>query len=174
MNENSLSYALSQIYPLQANYGFAPPTSNYGFTAAAPQASLGSGLTMPTITPAGNSGSWGLNPQSSGVGMQYGGQTANPGLNLNQSNGFGFNMPTMQMGLQGLAAIGNLYLGSKAMGMAKDQFNFSKQMAQTNLKNQVNAYNTGLEDRLRTREQFNTGASGDAWKSDFERLKATT
>ena len=95
-------------------------------------------------------------------------------LQLNQGNGFGFNMPTLQLGLQGLNAISGLYFGSKAMGMAKDQFNFSKQMAQTNLKNQVNAYNTGLEDRLRTREQFNTGASGDAWKSDFERLKATT
>lgn len=172
MNENSLSYALSQIYPLQANYGLAPPTSSYGFTAAAPQTILGSGLTMPTMTSAGNSGSWGLNPQSSGMGMQYGGQTATP--NLNQSNGFGFNMPTLQLGLQGLNAITGLYFGSKALGMAKDQFNFSKQMAQTNLKNQVNAYNTGLEDRLRTREQFNTGASGDAWKSDFERLKATT
>ena len=95
-------------------------------------------------------------------------------LQLNQGNGFGFNMPTLQLGLQGLNAISGLYFGSKAMGMAKDQFNFSKQMAQTNLKNQVNAYNTGLEDRLRTREQFNTGASGDAWKSDFDRLKATT
>ena len=124
------------------------------------------------MTSAGNSGSWGLNPQSSGMGMQYGWQTATP--NLNQSNGFGFHLPTLQLGLQGLNAISGLYFGSKAMGMAKDQFNFSKQMAQTNLKNQVNAYNTGLEDRLRTREQFNTGASGDAWKSDFERLKATT
>ena len=95
-------------------------------------------------------------------------------IQLNQGNGFGFNMPTLQLGLQGLASIGNLYLGSKAMGLAKNQFDFSKQMAQTNLKNQVNAYNTSLEDRLRTREQFNTGASGDAWKSDFERLKATT
>ena len=95
-------------------------------------------------------------------------------IQLNQGNGFGFNLPTLQLGLQGLNAISGLYFGSKAMGMAKDQFNFSKQMAQTNLKNQVNAYNTGLEDRLRTREQFNTGASGDAWKSDFERLKATT
>ena len=95
-------------------------------------------------------------------------------LPLNQDNGFGFNMPTLQLGLQGLKAIGGLYFGSKAMGMAKDRFNFSKQMAQTNLKNQVNAYNTGLEDRLRTREQFNTGASGDAWRSDFERLRATT
>ena len=174
MNEDTLSYALSQIYPSQTNYGFAPPTSNYGFTASSPQTVLGSGLRMPTMPSAGNSSSWGLNPQSSGMGMQYGGQTASPGLNLNQSNGFGFNMPTLQLGLQGLNAISGLYFGSKAMGMAKDQFDFSKQMAQTNLKNQVNAYNTGLEDRLRTREQFNTGASSDAWKSDFDRLKATT
>ena len=172
MNEDTLSYALNQIYPSQANYGFAPPSVNYGFTTTSPQTFTGSGLRMPTMTSAGNSGSWGLNPQSSGMGMQYGGQTATP--NLNQSNGFGFNMPTLQLGLQGLDAISGLYFGSKAMGMAKDQFNFSKQMAQTNLKNQVNAYNTGLEDRLRTREQFNTGASGDAWKSDFDRLKATT
>lgn len=95
-------------------------------------------------------------------------------IQLNQGNGFGFNMPTLQLGLQGLNAISGLYFGSQAMGLAKNQFDFSKQMAQTNLKNQVNAYNTSLEDRLRTREQFNTGASGDAWKSDFERLKATT
>lgn len=174
MNENTLSYALSQIYPSQVNYGFAPPTNNYGFTSTFPQTFSGSGMKMPTITSAGGNGSWGLNPQSSGMGLQYGGQTATPGMNLNQGNGFGFNMPTLQMGLQGLSALSNLYFGSKAMGMAKDQFNFSKQMAQKNFRNQVNAYNTGLEDRLRTREQFNTGASGDAWKSDFERLKATT
>ena len=174
MNENSLSYALSQIYPSQANYGFAPPQMNYGFTPTSSSVSTGTGLTMPTISTAGGSSSLGLNPSASGLGLEYGGQKANPNLNLNQGNGFGFNMPTMQLGLQGLAAIGNLYLGSKALGMSKDQFNFSKQMAQTNLKNQVNAYNTGLEDRLRTREQFNTGASGDAWRSDFERLRATT
>ena len=174
MNEDTLSYALSQIYPSQANYGFASPNVNYGFTTTSPQSFTGSGLRMPTMSSAGNSGSWGLNPQSSGQGMQYGGQTASPNLNLTQGNGFGFNMPTLQLGLQGLNAISGLYFGSKAMGMAKDQFNFSKQMAQTNLRNQVNAYNTSLEDRLRTREQFNTGASGDAWKSDFDRLKATT
>lgn len=173
MNEDSLSYALSQIYPSNT-YGFAPPISNYGFTSTSPQTFMGSGLRMPSMTSTGNSGSWGLNPQSSGMGLQYGGQIATPGVNLNQSNGFGFNMPTLQLGLQGLNAISGLYFGSKALGMAKDQFNFSKQMAQTNLKNQVNAYNTSLEDRLRTREQFNTGASGDAWKSDFDRLKATT
>lgn len=174
MSENSLSYGLNQIYQPPSIYGFAPPQTNYGFTATSPSVSTGSGLTMPTISPAGGSGSLGLNPNASGLGLEYGGQKVNPNLNLNQSNGFGFNMPTLQLGLQGLSAIGNLYLGSQALGVAKDQFNFSKQMAQTNLKNQVNAYNTGLEDRLRTREQFNTGASGDAWKSDFERLKATT
>lgn len=163
MDPNSISYALAQIQQPQTNYGLS--TSQFGNP-------LNTGLTMPTITPAGGTGSWGLNPQTSGIGMQYAGQTASPVLN--QNNGFGFNMPTLQMGLQGLAAIGNLYLGSRALGMAKDQFDFSKRMAQTNLRNQVNTYNTGLEDRLRTREQFNTGASGDAWKSDFERLKATT
>lgn len=87
------------------------------------------------------------------------------------SNGFGMNIPTLQLGLQGLNTLAGLYTGMKSLGLAQDQFDFSKQMAQTNLANQTTAYNTGLEDRLRTRAQFN-GKSPDSWQADFERLKA--
>ena len=173
MDEDTISYALSQIGRPTTNFGLGS-TNQYSFSPTQFGSSINGGLIAPSMDALGGTNPIGLNPQTSGMGMQYGGKTATPGLNLNQGNGFGFNMPTMQLGLQGLASIGNLYLGSKALGMAKDQFDFSKQMAQTNLKNQVTSYNTGLEDRLRTREQFNTGASGEAWKSDFERLKTTT
>ena len=169
MDPNSISYALAQIGGL-GNYGLAAPTTyTPGLIAPAMNNSL-------NFVPQQGSSGLGLNPQAAGVGMNYGGQTAlgGGGTNLNQGNGFGFNMPTLQMGLQGLMGLGNLYLGSKALGMAQDQFDFSKRMATTNLANQTKAYNTALEDRLRTREQFNTGESSGAWKSDFERLKATT
>lgn len=102
------------------------------------------------------------------------GLTGNTNSFFGNGQSLGFNMPTMQLGLQGLGALSSLYFGSKALGMAKDQFNFQKEVTNTNLNNSINAYNTSLEDRLRTREQFNNeGQNTGAWKSDFERLKAT-
>lgn len=93
-------------------------------------------------------------------------------LSISNGNNFGFNLPTLQLGMQGLGALGSLYTGYKSLGLAQDQFDFNKKMATTNLNNSVTAYNTGLEDRLRTRAQFG-GQPADSWKSDFERLKAT-
>lgn len=48
------------------------------------------------------------------------------------------------MGLQGLSSLGNMYVGMKGLGLAKDQFDFNKQMANTNLANSVKSYNTEL------------------------------
>lgn len=67
------------------------------------------------------------------------------------SNGFGLNMGTAQLGLAGLSALAGLIQGRNALGLAKDQFNFTKDVTNTNLNNQVKAYNTTLEDRLRSR-----------------------
>lgn len=131
--------------------------------------------TVPTVGllgsqfPAGN-----IAPGNAGNGIQL--PMANGAGNtsfLGNGSGFGFNIPTLQLGLQGLGSLANLWMGMKSLNLAKDQFDFTKQTTNTNLNNQIKAYNTGLEDRLRTREQFNTGASSDAWKADFERLKAT-
>ena len=68
-------------------------------------------------------------------------------------NGFqvGWNMPTFQMGLQGLNAIGNIWGAWQANKLAKDQLNFTKDFANRNLANQTAAYNTALEDRARAR-----------------------
>lgn len=93
-------------------------------------------------------------------------------LNISNGNNFGFNIPSLQLGLQGLSALSGLYFGNKALGMAEDQFAFQKEMANKNLNNSVTAYNTGLEDRLRSRAEF-AGDNSGSWQSDFERLKAT-
>ena len=82
------------------------------------------------------------------------------GLNLNQlgtGNGgaqgfqFGMNMPTMEMGLQGLNSLGNLWGAWQSNKLAKDQLDFTKRFATANLANQTQAYNTALEDRARAR-----------------------
>lgn len=135
---------------------------------------FGSGAT-PTGAPGltmGAPGVPGLRP-SPGVAGAYGslpnwGTDAPKGLL--EGTGLGFNMPTMQLGLQGLGSLASLWMGNKSLGMAKDQFNFTKDMTNTNLNNQLQTYNTSLEDRLRTRGQFNQDDPTKA-KEEFERLK---
>lgn len=66
-------------------------------------------------------------------------------------SGLGFNLGTLGVGVNGLAALGGLLQGQKAFGLAKDQFNFAKSTTNTNLNNSIKSYNTALEDRLRSR-----------------------
>jgi hypothetical protein len=70
---------------------------------------------------------------------------------LLDGTGLGMNMPTLQLGLDSLGKIGNLYAGISALGLAKDQFGFQKDMAQKNYANSVSSYNTSLEDRANSR-----------------------
>lgn len=91
----------------------------------------------------------------------------------NSSTGFGFNMPTFQAGLEGLGMLNNILMGRKAMGLARDNFNFTKDMANKNLSNQVGNYNMRLEAGL-ARNAKQAGKSPDSWQADFERLKART
>ena len=80
------------------------------------------------------------------------------------ANGFqlGWNMPTFQMGLQGLNTIGNLWGAWQANKLAKDQLNFTKDFANRNLSNQTKAYNTALEDRGRSRAAVEGQTSAEA------------
>lgn len=66
-------------------------------------------------------------------------------------SGFGFNMDTLQLGLGGLSALGNFWNAYQANSLAKKQFNFTKEMAEANLVNQMKSYNTSLSDRARAR-----------------------
>lgn len=67
------------------------------------------------------------------------------------TNKLGFNVPTFQLGLGTLGTLGNLYGAFQANRLAKDQLNFTKDVTNTNLNNQVKSYNTALEDRARSR-----------------------
>lgn len=157
-----MALALSGQQPTwQQQFNMLNPSTTYGNYAAGLTRNLNTGFDF--------------GDTSNLSGTTYGnvgtGLTNNFEVPSTTSNSFGMNIPTLQLGLQGLNTLAGLYTGMKSLGLAQDQFDFSKQMAQTNLANQTTAYNTGLEDRLRTRAQFN-GKSPDSWQADFERLKA--
>lgn len=83
-----------------------------------------------------------------------------------------WNLQNIGAGIQGLgslaSAFGNLYMGNKALKFAKDQFNFQKDLANTNLNNSIKSYNTKLGDIANTRSVMETGSTGkyDNWYND--------
>lgn len=113
----------------------------------------GLGLQMPTGY---QSPVMGLNQNMAGAGFQPQGLNFyNPSAGVNnnapQIGGIGFNLPTAQLGLQGLGSLANIFAAFQAQGLAKKQFDFSKNIANTNLDNQVKSYNTALTDRITSR-----------------------
>jgi hypothetical protein len=75
------------------------------------------------------------------------------GNQMGQNGGFefGLNAPTFKMGLDGLGTIGNLWGAWQANKIARDQLDYTKDVTNTNLANQIKSYNTTLEDRARAR-----------------------
>lgn len=84
--------------------------------------------------------------------------------NADGSGTTGWGMPAISAA-QGLM---NAFMGMKNYGLAKDQFNFSKDMAQKNLANQTKTVNSQLEDRQRARVAANPTAyqSVDAYMKE--------
>ena len=114
----------------QINYGASNPTGAYLQGAAsgyqAPQ-----GITGP------------------GVGQQVAPQVG--GMYNNLSTPLGMNLGTGQLVLGGIGTIGNLWSAWQAQKLAKDQFNYQKDITDTNLANQIQSYNTALTDRINAR-----------------------
>lgn len=133
----------------------------YGAGAASPQFSMGGGSTP--VYGYNSLNTYGLGSPTLGTnqGGDLGGvlgttssmSGATPGANsgLFGISGLGANLPTLQLGVQGLSSLASLYTGLQALGLAKDQFNFNKQLATTNLNNSVQSYNTALSDRANAR-----------------------
>ena len=114
----------------QINYGASNPTGVYMQGAAsgyqAPQ-----GITGPGV-----------------------GQVAAPqvgGMNNSLSTPLGMNIGTGQLLLGGVGTIGNLWASWQAQKLAKEQFNYQKDITDTNLANQIQSYNTALTDRITSR-----------------------
>ena len=81
-------------------------------------------------------------------------RTAIPAMNVstgapNLSSLTGWDKGRLAIG--GLQTLGNLWMGVQANNMARKQFNFQRDFANANLAQSIKQYNTGLEDRLRSR-----------------------
>ena len=63
----------------------------------------------------------------------------------------GWNMGTAKLGLGAISSLGSLWGAYNQNKLANAQFDFSKQMANANLNNQIKSYNTALTDRANTR-----------------------
>ncbi|QYW02272.1 hypothetical protein PP740_gp070 [Stenotrophomonas phage Philippe] len=102
---------------------------------------------------AAGSGGIGGYPTGAGVSINQNWQQGyRPyGAGMGQNSGFGLNMNTFQTGLGAVQGLSNLYFGFRGLNMAKDQFNLSKRVAEANLNNTRQSYNTQLEDRARSR-----------------------
>ncbi|WP_288975514.1 hypothetical protein [uncultured Methanosphaera sp.] len=111
------------------------------------------------------------NPLGSSVGSWWDGFSGGLKNTFLNSDG-SWNLQNIGAGIQGLGslagAFGNLYMGNKALKFAKDQFNFQKDLANTNLNNSIKSYNTKLGDIANTRSVMETGSTGkyDNWYND--------
>lgn len=76
-------------------------------------------------------------------------------------SGLGFNMGTAQLGMNALSGLGNIWGAFQANRLARDQFNFTRDVTNTNLNNQVQSYNTALSDRIRARTATEGGTQAD-------------
>lgn len=107
-------------------------------------------------------------------GLQFGGANSGQAFNFGAGtpSGLGANLGTAQLGLQGLSALSSLIGSNKAYGLAKDQFNFTKDVTNTNLNNSIKSYNTSLTDRATSRA-FVQGDSDAVRDSYIDRNRLT-
>lgn len=87
------------------------------------------------------------------------------GNNRGPGTSLGMNVGTLQAGLAGLGALGGVFSSLEANKLAKEQFKFSKGLANTNLTNQIQSYNTALSDRITSRAA--TQGMSDAEVQDY-------
>ena len=82
-------------------------------------------------------------------------------------SGLGFNLGTLNMGVNALAAVGGLYNAFQSNKLAKEQFAFTKEVTNTNLNNQIKTYNSTLEDRALARGRLNGEADPSAYAAAY-------
>lgn len=77
-------------------------------------------------------------------------------------SGFGFNLNTFDSILGGLQTGFGIYNALSAQKQAKKEFAFGKEIANANLNNSIQSYNTSLEDRIRSRVAMEGRPGSDA------------
>lgn len=84
-------------------------------------------------------------------------------INPNNQNSFANNLAAYGgLALNGIQSLGNLYMGNKMYGLAKDQFKFQKDFANRNLANSIKSYNNALTDRINSRFAFEGRSQAEA------------
>jgi hypothetical protein len=132
------------------NNGFGSLGSGIGMFAPQAPSSMAPAM-APGVMPASAT-----MPKVGGIGGVGG---ASPGwLGI---EGLGANVGTLNMGLSGLETIGKLWAAFESQKLAKAQFGFQKEFANTNLNNQIRSYNTALTDRATTRAIVNGQSNAD-------------
>ena len=113
-------------------------------------------------SPVNNFGGVSNNPLDTGMAPS-GAAIAEPGgfLSSLQSQGLGFNIPTLQLGFGALQGLGNLWGGIQTNRLARDNFRLTKDVTNTNLNNSIQSYNTALDDRIRARAAVNGMSAGE-------------
>jgi hypothetical protein len=132
--------------------------------------------TNPMASPIVNADGTGILPGATGVNGVLGaagaaGPTTPAGIFA--GTGIGRNLGTLQLGVGGLQALAGLYTAWQASDLAKKTFSFNRDMANTNLGNQIRSYNTALSDRARSREIAEGGQHGFNAQRYIEENKAT-
>lgn len=155
----------------QVNQGFGQPSLSTSL------ASFGSGVLPPKMLDYsfGQQGGVTLPSMGGAQGMQMpGGYGSMPnwGAGAGGANvgGFGFNMPTFALGLQGLNSLGSLVMGAKSLSLANKQFESSEKFANANLANQTHAYNDTLAKRIK-RIGSGSGRTQEDMDAEIERRK---
>lgn len=75
---------------------------------------------------------------------------------------------------QGVGAVANAWLGFQNLGLARESFNFNRDLAQTNLANQAATVNRQLEDQFLGRQNLSGNTGRYASLEDYMRQNAVS
>lgn len=150
-------------------YDLTNQQPNQGIGLNALLTSFGQQPPAMTLDPSASAMTPNLFNYSLGQGQGQSGSNYPLGQN-NIGSGFGFNMPTLALGLQGLGSLGSLYMGTKSLDLANKQFESAQKFANANLANQTHAYNDTLAQRIR-RVGSGNGTSKEEMDAEIARRK---
>ena len=147
--------------PMSMIGGYTPATAaDYSLFGSAGSPGVSTGL---------NFGSTGVGLQAPNTGFWAPGNNSvmgKPGVG-GAGTDIDWNVETLGLGIKGLAAVGGLYNAYQSNKLAKEQFNFTKEVTNTNLNNQIKTFNTTLEDRARARARLDGREDTEGYTQDY-------